>query len=141
MQKIIIEVKNTVWDRFTFYVPEEQISNIQDELSSRSLEDFKSYSEIKTYLESLGLYEAAQIDTLFDTMEYMTTEKNEGQATVEIYDTNMEMLNSNKVTNKLIGKEKEWQEFFDWLESIDTNCTVFTDELRQSIIDGIYSNM
>jgi hypothetical protein len=73
--KYNMDVKHTVWERTLYYIKadtKEQADMIISDIANGELMDSE---------HSIG-----DIEVLYDTMEYITTDENGGYSTVEVYD-------------------------------------------------------
>jgi light-regulated signal transduction histidine kinase (bacteriophytochrome) len=134
MPRLHLDVKTTVWERRTLRLEEPEYSELIEKL--KTLKNSESWNIIDEFENDYS----PEYETLYDTSDNISLEQNDYDPTADLSTDDGVVIFKNE-SKDVIRKRKssdEWQSFFDWLESIDTNATVFTDELRQSIIDAIY---
>jgi hypothetical protein len=134
MPRLYLDVKTTVWERASLMLEEPKYSELINKL--KTLKNSESW----TIVDEFENGNSPEYETLYDTVDNLSLKENDGNPTAELSTDDGAVIFTNELENFIRKRESidEWQSFFDWLESIDTNATVFTDELRQSIIDAIY---
>lgn len=81
--------KITCWERNTFLVKAESYEKALEFIKSLEGEDLRSHEED-------GILEFLDCETLYETAEYMSLNENNGQVTLEVLDSNYDVIYNNE---------------------------------------------